>query len=193
MSFFGKSRLLVGLARIGCLLLMYGVTSIAQHQPLGPNSKESKTVTQDAQRLYNNSILALQHGNVGKARDGFERLVKMNPRSAEYRDLLGYVLMLQGDPKQAITILQNAVELDPKRCQTVAHLAEAKAQLGDLQSAVNTFQRAAKLGTFDAATHIAYAHALSGIGANDQAIFELETAIKMQPENPAAYDDLGAI
>src|SRR5689334_12689028 len=102
MLFFRKSRLLFGPACVGCLLLICRVTSIAQREPVADNPKECKTAAPNLTRLYTNSLQALQQGDLTNAHDGFERLVKMNPRSPEYRDSLGYVLMLQGEPKQAL-------------------------------------------------------------------------------------------
>ena len=116
MFFFHNSRLLRGSACIACLLLISCAILIAQQQPASTRTKaQSKSAAPDVKRLYLDSVQALQQGSYPRAREGFERLVKINPRSAEYRDLLGYVLMLQGEPKQAITVLQAAVELDPRR------------------------------------------------------------------------------
>src|SRR5215475_1464373 len=184
--------LICGAAYVVLIVTLSGVLN-AQQRTAGAETKVSKAATPDLSRLHLDSVRALEQGNLSKARAGFESLVKRQPNSAEYHDLLGYVLMLQGEPKQAITVLQKAVELDPKRKLIVAHLAEALAQSGELSVAVSTFQRAAKLGPLDGPTHIAYAHALSAMGSNDEAIAELGTAIEMQPENASAHDDLGAV
>src|SRR5262249_18146589 len=179
-------------AYVVLIVTLFGVSN-AQQRTGGAGTEVSKAATTDLAQLYLDSVRALEQGNLSKARAGFESLVKRRPNSAEYHDLLGYVLMLQTEPKQAITVLQKAVELDPKRQLTVAHLAEALAQSGELGAAVSTFRRAAKLGPLDAATRIAYAHALSAMGSNDEAISELQTAIKLEPGNASSYDDLGAV
>src|SRR5438067_8977596 len=97
MFFFHNSRLLRGSACIACLLLISCAVLGAQHQPANTRTKaQSKPAAPDVKRLYLDSVQALQRGNFPKAREGFKRLIKISPRSAEYRDLLGYVLMLQG-------------------------------------------------------------------------------------------------
>src|SRR5438105_166871 len=83
-----------------CLATGLCSTSTAQHQPApAAATQQKKPAASDPQRLYAASVQALQEGNLPKARTGFESLVKRNPKSAEYRDLLGYVLMLQAEPR----------------------------------------------------------------------------------------------
>jgi tetratricopeptide (TPR) repeat protein len=71
--------------------------------------------------------------------------VLLEPKLFEARYLLGYMLLDQGKPVEAIEQLRAAVELRPFRCAAWEHLALAHLQAGQKKEALASAQRARKL------------------------------------------------
>ena len=129
------------------------------------------------------SMEALNRGELVTAEQGFRKLSREAPRSAELHDLLGYTLMLQNKSTPALAELRQATVLAPTLGPAVAHLAEALAQSGDSKGALEQFRRAISLGNAEPETYIAYAHSLSAAGDNAQAEAQLQKALRLDGEN----------
>ncbi len=78
------------------------------------------------------------------ARKAFETAVQQAPRDATARLLLGRLLLDTGQPREALTNLQEACRLNPGLSGAFYALSEAQGQLGDDEGAktsMQTFQR----------------------------------------------------
>jgi tetratricopeptide (TPR) repeat protein len=107
--------------------------------------------------------------------------LQQNPTgSAEHR-ILGQVLLLDNQPEEALRELRLAVTLNPD--SEVAHhlLGTALFEQQQLQAAEKEFREALRLSS-TADNHYSLAACLMSLGRNDEALSELETASKLDPD-----------
>ena len=69
---------------------------------------------------------------------------------AQFKDTLGWILLLKGENKEALEILQQSTAQLPDLMLTNYHLAKAFAANGDLESAQKSFAKAQSLAKSDA-------------------------------------------
>ena len=98
-----------------------------------------------------------------RARHHGERAIAINPKLPEAHHNLGLVLRELGDPARAVQHFQQALDLNP-RAEMVAGLAHAYRDLGRLQEAIASYDRALRIkpDLGDAIINRAYAHLLKG-------------------------------
>lgn len=111
-------------------------TGVAREQPLPAELVDAE--------------VALRLDDHASARDLYERVLKTSaePRQrAEALGGLGRLALLQGDPSQAIDSIEEALRLAPAMTSSSPGLARdlgrAYAELGELESAIGVFERAA--------------------------------------------------
>src|SRR5579863_427777 len=90
---------------------------------------------------YQRGIAALQRGDLGAARAGFDKAVQANPRSAEAQSMLAQVLLRQGQGEEAIVHFRRVIELRPKLAAAHTQLGQAYETQGNLESAVAELRR----------------------------------------------------
>ncbi len=86
-----------------------------------------------------------QGRNLPEARAMIERAVAQRPQDGSIVDSLGWVMLLQGDVKPALTQLEHAVELEPEDPVVNGHLGDALAASGRLREAEFQWRRALNL------------------------------------------------
>ena len=88
---------------------------------------------------------AEQGRNLNRAREMIERAVAQRPNDGAFIDSLGWVIMKQGNPKEALPYLERAVELEPTDPSINGHLGDAYAANGRLLEAQFQWRRALTL------------------------------------------------
>ena len=73
----------------------------------------------NANHLYTEGINAARHGDLATARKAFEAAVHADPRNANAHNMLGWVLLAQGETAPAISELQLAIRLKPTGIQAL--------------------------------------------------------------------------
>ena len=86
-----------------------------------PAQTNNSGTSQTKQQLYEEGLTALKANDYVGARKAFEGVLKNNPNDALAHNLLGWVLMTQGETKLAVQHLRTAVRLKPEMME--AHLA----------------------------------------------------------------------
>ena len=67
----------------------------------------------------------MQKGDLPAARVAFEKAVKLTPRSADAQNMLGQVMLQQGDVEGAIPHFRTVTQLKPTLPVAHAYLAQA--------------------------------------------------------------------
>ncbi len=120
----------------GDWLLLYDRASVEQNMGNWPAAESD---LQSALRLAPNQPALLnflgyswadQNRNLSQARDLIERAVKLSPGDGAILDSLGWVKFRQGDVKDAVATLENAVRLVPEDPDVNTHLGDAYAAAG---------------------------------------------------------------
>src|SRR5207342_1454936 len=94
---------------------------------ISPFAQQQKTPSK-ADSLYRQGAAAVQSGDLDKARAAFEQLVKLVPSNAEGHNLLGWVLLSQGQTAEAIPQFRTALRLKPDSAPAHMNLASALAK-----------------------------------------------------------------
>jgi protein O-GlcNAc transferase len=85
--------------------------------------------------------LALERGDVARARAYFDRAVAMNPRSSRAQAGVGNVALKRGDRRAAIAAWQRAVELDPANFDALYNVGITLARDGRVAEATPYLER----------------------------------------------------
>ncbi|MBS1957570.1 MAG: tetratricopeptide repeat protein [Cyanobacteria bacterium SZAS-4] len=98
----------------------------------------------------------------------------------------GYVLVQSGSFKPAVAVLNNALQLNANDVNARRYLAYALMQLGDYFNAEEQLKAIAKIGALTAADYYLSGSINVRMGNNDRALQEYRSALKLEPNMPAA-------
>jgi hypothetical protein len=114
----------------------------------------------------------------------------VDPRHGRAYDSIGFRLLQQGRPNEAIECFAKSLHIDPRNAGAYDHLGLALAALGHYDDAVQWFQQALRIDP-------AFAHAYNNLGAamlyrSDyaQAAMNFSQAIRCDPYYAQAYNNL---
>ena len=127
--------------------------------------------------------LALERGDLSKARESFERSVTIDPGDAVTLANLGRVLGKMGLWKDSSERLRRAAELQPADAEIRTGLAQALLALGEKQAALEEARAAHELRPSLFAGRHAFATALFENGRFGEAAWEFQRLILIDPEN----------
>ena len=103
---------------------------------------------------------------------------------------LGVVLMKMNQPTRALQALATAVALDPGSPRYLFNQANALAAVGQSEQAEAAFHRCLALAPTLVGAHTGLGIVLAETGRLGQALDEFREAVRLQPNDPAALDDL---
>lgn len=118
-----------------------------------------------------------------------QRLAK-EPDSERYRLTLANLLLRAGKYAEAAEQFQILLNSDPNSEPLYLGLGEAKAQLGDMRSAVAAFKKARGLAPADAAPDLALGILYDHVKRFGEARQAYEAALAKQPDSPRALNNL---
>ena len=198
MSALRFSRTLIVLATI--LGTFFIVHSFVQAAPLAAQTKSAGSAAASA---YEAGRAAWERGDMAAAHEAFEKAVRLNPRSADAQNMLGQVLLRQGQVDDAIAHFRAVVKLRPTLAVAHAYLGQAlQAQVFQTQAlqtpesldeAVTEFRLAVQLAPKTPQAHEALGRALSLQQKTDEAAAEIEEAVRLAPGRAEYHDELGAL
>src|SRR5215470_5904019 len=94
---------------------------------------------------YQEGFAAVQRGDFAAARKAFESALQADPQNAEAHNMLGWVLLKQGEIQPAIVELQNALRLKASLVEARINLSSALVLARDAPGAVREAQAAVEL------------------------------------------------
>lgn len=103
---------------------------------------------------------------------------------------LGIVLMKMGQPARALQAFTAAVEIDPRSPTYLFNQANALAAVGQFDRAEETFRRSIALAPTLVGAHTGLGIVLAETHRLPEAVTEFRAAVRLQPSDPAARDDL---
>ncbi len=126
----------------------------------------------------------------GDAEHAMAELAKLPDRTSDDFSNLGIVLMKMGQPARALESLATAVSMDPDSPTYLFNQANALAVLGQLPQAEAVFRRCLAVAPALAGAHTGLGIVLAQTNRLAEAITEFRAALRLQPGDPAATDDL---
>jgi protein O-mannosyl-transferase len=152
-----------------------------------------------AEQHMNLGRLAIAEGSLDEAVQHFEAGLRLDPANADGLSNLGVALLRQKNSVAAIEKFEEALRIDPGHGEARANLASthlslgvARAQADDLEDARTHFAAAARYRPDDAAIRYNLGTALLALGRPGEAVIQLETALRIQPNFPQAEANLAA-
>jgi tetratricopeptide (TPR) repeat protein len=173
-------RIAIGLATLLFMVMIRaGAAAPPESVPEQPGSSE-------IHRRFTSALRAYQAHEYKSAQAELEPLVKSAPESFEIHELLGLVLVAQGEQRQANPFLARAVRLRPNLAEARTRLAENLVALGRWNEAEAQLKKVVALEarSYDANHNLGEFYIQSGKLA--EAISFLERA---QEIDPAAYNN----
>jgi tetratricopeptide (TPR) repeat protein len=153
-----------------------------------------KALAADPKHLKSHNNMALASIDLGElelAEAHYRESLAIEPQPAIHNDL-GFVLERQGMTGEAVEQYRRALELDPESASAHYNLGASLARAGEYADAERHF-RAALEEEPNGKTNTGLGFVLWQQGKADEAIARLNDAIAADPEQPAAYDQLGTI
>jgi protein O-GlcNAc transferase len=120
-----------------------------------------------------------------------EHAAALDGNSIVARYQLSLVLQRADRVKDAIELLKQVVEAEPKNADALTNLGMAFAQMHEAADGIPYLKRAVALTPKNATTHQDLAAAYIQVNQIDEAIVELKTAIQISPDSPQLHYDLG--
>jgi len=117
------------------------------------------------------------------------QLLTGNDQQLARHNLLGPILLSQGDTQAAIAEFREAARIGADRSWSHANLGVALMRVGQFQDAIAPLERAIELQP-DGKTQHTLAVALARVGQQSAAVDHFEEAIRLQPEWVEAWADL---
>lgn len=136
---------------------------------------------------------ALDRGDTPAARQALERLVALEPRSAEVHQRLGGVWQAEGRLDLAESAYRRALELDPEYPAALIGLGRVEARLGRLTAALGHLDAAVELDPARAEAHRARAEVLEGLGRLDDALAAHFRVLEYDPTSAATMRRVAAL
>lgn len=120
----------------------------------------------------------------------FRHMAERAPRSPRAHNLLGELLIKQGDLEEGAESFRCALGLDPRHPAANTNLGNLLFQEGDLVAAREHWERAIETDAQFVAAHVSLAVGLAQAGAHEAARERFELALQIQPDHPEAHNGL---
>jgi len=141
-------------------------------------------------------------GRQAEAVTAFEKAVALDPKLREAHYNLGMLLSRQGQQSRALAHLQMAfpqgderalqlLDADPAASEILSNLALGLANSGNRTDAKNLLERAVAIDPKHAATQLNLGNLYLLDGLLGQAQTQFENALRLEPANPMAHNNLG--
>jgi tetratricopeptide (TPR) repeat protein len=125
-----------------------------------------------------------------EAERAIEAALKAPDKTSDDLSNLGIVLMKMNQPDRALHVLAEAVSIDPRSPTYLFNQANALAAVGQLDEAETVFRRCIEIAPTLSSAHTGLGIVLAEKHHLADAVAEFRTALRLQPNDPAALDDL---
>ncbi|HEU4403609.1 MAG TPA: alkaline phosphatase family protein [Candidatus Polarisedimenticolia bacterium] len=146
-------------------------------------------LTREPRSAMHHNWLALvlkRRGDLKGAEEEFRQALQDAPDLVGVMANLGSVYLAEGRPAEAVSILTQALEKDPRNVESRTNLIVALGMSHDLSGAAGQLDKAKALGQEAPSQYNALAYVLHLNGENDRALAILHESLKINPDQPDA-------
>lgn len=156
-------------------------------------SKQGETHENEPGYVQTKAGLLLHDNKSDEAFALLQKGVQNNPESVDLKLLLAVLARDRGDLNTASTNFRAALQRNPGSLPAAAGVAEMAARRGDQAGLRQVSEQMLKLYPNAAAPHIWLGTAEANDNHLDQAVTDMQEALKLEPKNPQALAGLGQI
>jgi len=144
-----------------------------------------------AEGWFATSFLAFQLRNSQQALSAIEKAISLEPKNLKWQAHKGHSLLLSGDKKSALSLMNLLINSFPPATVDDHHLSAEIAlifnKLGDYQTSINYYQQAINLAPSSAELYFNLASVQRYLGQISEAEVNLNWAISLNPHDYEAY------
>jgi len=130
----------------------------------------------------------IRHDKFNEAITEFNKVIAINPESANAYYNLGFAYDKKGDLAEAISNFSKAIEIDPTLTDAYYNRAFAYYKKGNFNNAITDYSKVVEISPEAADAHYGLGLAYSKKGNLNKAISEYTEAIKARPDFALAYN-----
>ncbi len=134
-----------------------------------------------------------RQGQLAQARLAYEDILRATPVHADALHMLGVLAVQMGEPQHALTLIKQAVALQPNNAQAHYNLGLACVKAGHLGQAVQNFDRAIALQPENFQAHYDRGLALQDLGQLAQALVAYDRVIALRADHSQAHVNKGNV
>jgi tetratricopeptide (TPR) repeat protein len=132
----------------------------------------------------------VQRNQPARGLSALEAQIAKSPRNGGFYLLLGELLVERKDPAGAETALEKAIDLSPNLVDAFLQLGQLEVQRGSVDKAVSNYQQAIQKNPRDLRLQLAEGAVEESRGDWQAAEKLYQQALQIQPDNPAAANNL---
>jgi len=136
------------------------------------------------------AISAHEQGDIATAQRHYHEVLRRQPQHALSRRNLGLIALSTGHYAAAVTLIGQALQLQPEHGQWYGNLAQAQRLAGDADAALESFQRAVSMHPVNPFHHYLRAELLLDMRRIKEGIAALHQALQLDPHITEAYASL---
>jgi tetratricopeptide (TPR) repeat protein len=134
-----------------------------------------------------------QAGQLDAARSLYREILRLRPRHFDALHLLGVLAAQSNQPKQALRLLERALQVEPNSAAAHCNKGTALQATGQWGAALASYERAISLKPDHAIAHCNRAAVLKELGRRDEALLGYERALELRPELAEAHFSRGTL
>ncbi len=154
-----------------------------QERKSGSSGKVLKIVNsqQRSDNAYRDAVAQMSQGRTTEAQEFLRQALLDNPLNHNARQLLAGLLIEGSRQGEALTLMQDGLQLVPGETQFTIMLARLQAEAGDRQTALATLQDGLSQDDNNPEFHVLFATLLQREGRHEEAVAHYMTALKSDP------------
>ena len=160
----------------------------------GENHRPKTTApsqTANVQATFHQAMDFHQRGQLAEAKQRYESVLNAMPRHFDALHLLGVIASQTGNHRQAVELIEKAIEIYPANAAFYSNLGNALQALGRFGEAVERYNRAIAIQSDFADACNNRGNALHALGRFEEAVESYNRAIGLRPDYVEAFYNRG--
>ncbi len=185
---------LVDLDELTFICLLAGLIACLLPLGLAAPARAARAYGPEAMTHLQIGVKMLREHQLTGAIDEFNKVIKMEPTVPDAYNNLGLAYLYQNNPNKAQVYYRKALDLEPLYAPALNNLGLALYSSGRPEDALYYWQKCQQVSaTKEPDLYYYIANALRDTGKKNEARENYLTAIKLRPDNAAAYSGLAAL
>lgn len=150
-------------------------------------------MTEQEKKFFEEAIEFYKKKDFDKAKEKYEEILKINPKSSDVYGNLGVIYKIKGDIQNAIKFYVEAIKLNPKNMFVYNNLGNAFKEIKNYKMAIQAYSDAIKLNPkdFNAFNNLGIVY--ESIGDNNRAIEAYKQAVRVNPSHAKSINNIGVV